>query len=1531
MDPRDEKAEQPLDDEKRPALDEKKDEDEKHSPAKQAKINAALDAEVVKQLTKSKVGALYGDDSTELRKILLEKDRLAKKIAELRESPSDENIGILIARLQGVDKNPIDKKSLKTALKVFFIDPDKLTDKMVDVLFNENQARITKKLLTQITPFIPNSADQEVIFNFIKEFTDENSHLILNEPMDLREKDFVNLSKMIGEIRQQKTDNYDQSIHRISVLFEKIFSLENNKDYKITKLRLDNTLENKKELVEKNNKQVASLYSSIVLQRLTSKGGALYGDHVKVLRDILLGDGNPLLKKLLALCEAGQIEKINELLARLQGSSKKNRPEVGKYLGSKAVLIEALKEFFPDSNKLTPAMVNKLFAENQIRRLIRKWPIKEEIVRKEYVDQLKEMDIESASNFIKEIITDARDKYKIIRRKVRSKLNSIDDDFEVTATEDYAQILEKFSSERALPVGVQQRHLIRWLKLQIMKATVPIKKDDLIIRVLKNQSIYDRLFLNAGARDKSRASLEAKKLIVSLFSSYAHVPTTHSLAMPVDYYQKYTDVFKQLDVDDKSVIDYRKLAEFKIATTQLKTQVYGYLQQKSGIDPVFLGQAAGPSESASDVVEKMSEDEKQQIKIIRDQALAVLKIKWSEIETYLNLPPEQRPDDAEMAGLILSISYIFKYPLPTLTETQLDGTTISRGILSQESLFKFLNCYPSFVATLAIKTPALLEDVFLGNDSSKQDEQLRNGRNYALRVLKQIHVHLATVENKSDENDEKVPKVETVTSDSQTLNFKKISPETLCSIQVKMLAGLLKYSSATLDQAEKDFVAKSLLILYLNRNFKELLGELNQLLIDNKEMMDEYLIRLSEHILPFLTTDKLRYAWSQLLNHESIEKLSADEMTSLVYAINAAAKIEPVQTALKFSLDNDYAVMKLKEINAIWETDTEVTHYNSDKLLDKSDLGNIHAQLVILKYLVEQGSLSPDETDVVAKSLVIASLASFMPSAHFSEEEMDFLEECDDYRYNYIQKLTDNMDSEFQRLREKYQARFLDMEDAEITESEKNLAEMEAAVLYWNEYLDFLNDGINPKHPINEKTISILATVISKADERDRLERLEIAEEQQRKIEEEAKANREKLELIERRAAEERRRVEEEQNALLDAEKKLLLEAEQRRIEKETIKSERCFANLHALTVLLTAMEQMTHQAQYSQADRERINAQFFPPKSTNAEIQQLVAKITANVSALHENQTEVLLPKYVTREVMRTDAPETIRKLRQPLEDPVAVAHNVTSTRLDRNQTAFNYIADKNNAKNKKACFTETRTDTDTLKIAVQQLPAEIDRIQILENELRNAGIDKKQAAAMSAQYASVAATIDVRTFLRDQNQLSAQQKKDIAKATVDAIEKSQMMDVIVPPGVAPQKMPSLAYLNLTDTICISFVRDLGAKQKMYIYPNNDVVMVQAFILMCRAKNILFENTSNVEYEPTAEAILHVTQLMNEGKLEKTQVVSVEDELQTLKTLPITNKEVKAEVAEVVKQIEENMGQDLTAEKLGNLINQVDKRFDAG
>ncbi|MEO8401200.1 MAG: hypothetical protein ABI597_05300 [Gammaproteobacteria bacterium] len=1505
------------------------------------KLNSAIDALVVKQLIKKPNGALCSADTIELRKILLENGRLTKKIAHSRQNLGDEDISVLIAKLQGVDKSPIDKKSLRSTLSVFFIDPDKITDKMVDVIFNENQARITKKLLTTITAFIPDTADREIIFHFIKELTDENSHLVLNEPIELREKDFESLSKAISEIRQQENFSYEQSVHRISAIFERIFSSENNKDYKITKLRLNNTLEKKNEIVEKNNKIGATLYGSIVLQRLTSKGGALYGDHVEVLRNILLGDGSPLVKKIQALCEAGQIEKIDELLARLHGSSKKDRPGIGKYLGSKAVLGEALKEFFPDPNKPTPDMVNKIFAENQIRRLIRKWPLKIQNVRNEYFDQLKEMDIEGASDFINRIKTQAKDNYKIKRRNLRSNITELSKILSlpyvdqqvisgkknevIDAANEYADILATFSSESALPGSVLQRHIIRWLKPQIMQTTVLIKKDDTVITVLQNQRIYDRLFLNTDTRDKNQASLEASRLIVSLFSSYVHIPTTYFPVMPADYYQKYNSVFKQFDGDPKPVIDYRELAEFNAGTQLLKMQVYNYLQQKLGINTVFIGDAApGSVKATSGSVTSMSEDEKQQIKVLRDQVLAVLKIKWDEIETYLDLPLEQRPKEMEMSSLVLSLSYIFKYKLPALTETQADGTTLSRGILSQESLFKFLNCYPSFVAATVIKTPALLDDIFLGNDSSKQDEQLRLGKNYAFRTLKQINTYLA----KSDKTQKQKEKIK---PDNQKINFTIISPDAPWIIQVKMISGLLKYNAATLDQVEKDFVARSLLILSLRNYAKVLPDETDQLLADNKEMIDEYLFRLSEHILPFLTNDNVLQAWDKLLHHESIEKLSDDELTSLVSAINTAAEIEPVQAELNLPLNNNYAVIKLKEINAIWETKAEVGLDNTDKLFEmsKSDLGSGQLQFTVLKYLVEQETLTLDETDLVAKSVVITSLVSLLPSSHFSEEVLEFLDECDDYRYNYLQKLTDNMESEFQQLREKYTAR-LGMEDAEIKDSEEKLIEVESAIQYWNEYLDFIGYGIRPQHPINENIISVLTEVITKADDRDRSERLEIAKEQNKIIEDGKKADKEKQDRIEREAAEKQHRIEEEQNALQEAEKKLFNETEQRRVEQETIKSERCFANLHALTVLLTAMEQMTHQAQYSQADRERINAQFFPPKSTNVEIQQLVAKITANVTALHENQTEVLLPKYVTREVMRTDAPETTRRLRKPLEEPIAAAHNVTSTRLDRNQTAFNYIADKKNVK-KKACYTECRTEANDLKISIQQLPAEIDRVQILENELCKAGIDKAQAAAMSAQYASVAATIDVRTFLRDQNQLTLLQKKDITKATVDAIEKSQMMDVIVPPGVTPQKMPSLAYLNLIDIICISFVRDLGAKQKMYIYPNNDVVMVQSFILMCRVKDIPFENTSNVKYEPTPEAILHVTQLMNEGKLEKTQVVSIEDELQALKNLPITNKEVKADVAKVVKQIEESMGQDLTAEKLGSLIDQVDKRFDAG
>src|SRR3990167_5438062 len=282
---------------------------------------------------------------------------------------------------------------------------------------------------------------------------------------------------------------------------------------------------------------------------------------------------------------------------------------------------------------------------------------------------------------------------------------------------------------------LDNKTLIQWMELRLLEIADAIGgQDHLINRILDllSEDVCSALFLSQGHKQKS----EGARLAASIFM------ISPGGALDSSY-----------PVLQDGFIEYNKLARIKCNLGKIKEKLYDYLQTTPDAQPIL------------------------------QQVLQILRLKWLEIEKYLDLPVNlQSKVIAKKAKIFEQVECMWKYALP-------------EEIVSKKTLFKAIGRCPEYFLAIFKKNPAALEHISISNKTD------------VVSCLHQVHSYLE-VEEKNIVKSNHIP--------------------LLCELQVRILAGLLnpelqldsstfllhdKLELAGLTSFEKEMIAKSVFIL----------------------------------------------------------------------------------------------------------------------------------------------------------------------------------------------------------------------------------------------------------------------------------------------------------------------------------------------------------------------------------------------------------------------------------------------------------------------------------------------------------------------------------------------------------------------------------------------------------------------------------------------------------------------------------------------------------------------------------------------
>ncbi len=1444
--------------------------------------SARLAGKIFETLIVSKMFAeikadLVDEDHKVLRRILLGNDdtsvcRLGSKLAEiivelnLEPAYAREKFTLLFGSLRDPG---IDIPTLKICSLEYFNETESTA------LFLENNKRHLKSI---IRAQIQNAEAARLICNFID--TIESDDLL----PDLTNNNLF--ERMNRGLAQTTLGQFSYNDHKVS------FGRRLGEIFKASDYRVIETLSD-------------TIFKTVIVDQtyasLTAPNGFLGGDDKVELRKIL--SKNFLKEKIIELADRARDPETMGVLVDpflpLQGSSAELSPKPPKYKGDKTSLKNALATIGIDDP--TNEVVNTLFAENQMRRLFRKidrdWPLtateKNKIYRENFSKFKNAKDIADANKLIKTFFVAEEKKYKDLwdsiqrystgwqRSEDKNEFMSDNPAFARNMTE-FFEKLNRFPADQPLPQELSemmtQAGLTNLLYVQLFLLqfkTIPAGHP--VMKLLQNSDYFDRLILGkTGEEDKiepERVQL-GSKFLRAIFCTTPE-PLLRDGESRGDYFSRnFDDIFDEFKEDPKGNVNYQQLAELQVDLSALKKELYSHIYYKCVSEP-----ATPEQKREKDVFVNVSHE-----------LFVVLGKKWTEIESLLNLPASERGRVGVKAftDLLKQVGFMFTKPLPAIPGKQL--------------IFKMIDYYP--LETIAYLTPDTMKSLF----------STREGLDFAIKKLKE-----------------------------------PAAPEKL---KKELIRSLAEHQLAQMSPAEKDVLSKTLLLFTMQKYVEparspSVVKEDNTYLqvAAHDGLRRDYFARLTPYVHALADENaELKRLWDDLVyigkNNSGIAP-SAENLRDLSQIIVDATELEYLD-----HLNKNNKVALLAEINRLWESKTVARDERSLLDLSESGLRSYQLQFKLLKKILDD-SPSESDMDVVTKSLFLASLNHARHRLRFNAEQQALLSTHQARIDNYTTKLHPFIDEELKREIVAWQD---EVKSATQGAAEK-LQQAKTVLQLWSHIHDPAHNPMPAfaTPAVEEAVFSNLANALThggievqtKVDR----ERTAARAEQQRQAEEKARERAHRVEeerdlLAEEKAREHDRRDAEEKRQLAQQqeEKRIELKIQEldalgqkqvgsiNAIRKQRERTEQYLVSIKALNVLLLAAQQMTEAARYSKLAREQIHSGFFVPPSPNAGIKPLIEDINRNMTVLRHDQTEVVSPKHVRREVI-TYNPNTIgRELKKSLDlSSVALARDVTVTRtLGRNQIAFNHVENEvKYAAKKKACYTERMTDNNEYHVAVRRLPPEIDKEQILEDILERRGVSQVDRAAILQRFASVSETAEMKSFLAKQPELKSQ--PDIAQLSREvsqAVELARQQIVVTPAG-NDIVIASMPYLKLANNICTTFYRELGSSQTMYIQPNPDEWLVKSLILMCVSKGITCVNESGVQYQPTSEERDHVWTLFEDKHLERTIEISVSTELEKLKNLEarIQSQEVKRELTQVVTKIEESMQQGFDSQRVSDLI----------
>ncbi len=1162
------------------------------------------------------------------------------------------------------------------------------------------------------------------------------------------------------------------------------------------------------------------LFEAIIIhherERLAEAGGVLSDPTPVPELKAILEQEKRLDKK---IAELGQLQteakppakdQLNHLIARLQDPT-----------SDKKALKKTLQEL--DGDFKNEDSLNHLFAENQMNRLFEELQKKnvalsaqeEKRLHREYFTKfLEAKDLGVASTIIKTAlanevsdIAELQGKIAVYFKAFESKdglknaqLLSLNTDLA-----EFSNFLRRLPADKPLPAVITQAALDQWLRLNLEYAFNDKNAERNIAEILKNPVICDRLFI--GKTDKEKFAGE--KLAASIFAQKKDKdPRAEKMALDGD---------KIAEIDNKSLI-------------LTKVTVYAFLKKRAGLSllqeddsPVYTTQT---STSASDVTAA---------KKIYKTATDIYAQRWKELENYLNLPPNDRPNFTDMGNvkeLLTQFTPLFSSPpLP--------------DFIKPTSIVKLFNCYPDFMFRMhSSATPLLIEQLF------KSDKE--EGTRLTIQILNNMHeLWDARYEDKSSLVAPLLP------NNRLSLNTKGVLTQDAQIFQTQLLKELLKNKTnaakeVILDSAsgEEDAVGKALLILSLTEHNHNPGGW-------HKETKD-----LIEQYAPILESYKQKLGFP-----EHPDTSTPQVLAELVGTINEEAEICYVR-----DLNQSALRALLQETNQFWkETETRKNNHSSPQAkvlnLSAKHLSSGELQFLLCGVLIanHEKEFSPVDRNEITKALLITSMNYHAKKISLSSEKADILSnELKTHPKYFVQDAEKYIVEDLNREVKAARAALAAAQNspgkaAEAAEAKKNLQAAEEALTYWKGFSDFILGG-KPNPPdlsrvsSFEVTMSYLASAIEVGGNK------YLADQEKAHLAQAAEAKR-----AEDARTAETQRQEAERLAKESEAKRATQEEQEKKVMDE--------ANQAAAVVFRKYIEETAKEVPHSKVAREELNkfGSFFS-ESVEPQYKELAKQLSSEpsqVKAINGTGRKILTEEELARS-------ESIPKIIENVSASAKVSEFKT---LQKGQVAINWVEQPGSKSTKDSgCYLAHYTTDGHYLLSNYQLPVEIRRLPILMKILGSDAQHGPFIREVFKDYKEAPPTKEgIRHFLlTKQRQLEL--KNDEIGPLADNILTGLRNECMKPIPGTSRFVPNALYVDYVNNQMTGFIDGAGTSQPLTIYQNDDPLLAMTYLLVCKAKNIPCVNKTGLP-DPHPDEIKFVAERVNVS-------IPVDSELKELKRL---------------------------------------------
>ncbi len=1236
--------------------------------------------------------------------------------------------------------------------------------------------------------------------------------------------------------------------------------------------------------------------------------------------------------KMRSLNEKSMKSDMTELLHKLQGSASSQHSKSRRYPGNKAALREALHSLGGDATK-TEIRVNALFAENQLRRLFRKLDAKRAYYHANDIADmfgpkfLAAKDIENTQAIIDEcfewVKKDQQQAHKnyqtvanIVKAAAKEQEEKKDEYVEPIEREhhlivnDFLKELKKYGSDQSLPEFVKQADVIAWLNKEMMvyvknDTSQDVKKTIMtrILGILENPFVCERLLFGQNEHER----IEGQKIAVSIFTHFYFIPPNVNGISP----QPALACMPLLQAQDNKK-GWHGSGLFKapaeIDMTNIKGVVLKFLQRNNAQADLHQAKA----EDATVIAAKQ----------MYTQVRSILEQRWNYIEKLFDLPPEMRPrSELEAVG---KDSFLSLFKLVAF------GFNSSLEFGNQASLFKFINCYPDIAINLF--EMSWLKRLFVGDKEE--------GKQLVVHMLMDVHHRL---ERSSDQENERggsnpnnhlgaLPQdlrqlllARLVRAMLENNVFEELS-EVHQKIVLKSLYFLSIQSIASTHNKPNQFfhAAKAILDKYGNlleqhyvrdvlKNVdlsKRITGQESK--IDNQSVMNliasinvatnlDFLSTLKRERL-FTLLSMANRIWNETSRQQAFQVVFHEGEAlglnlSKRYLTSCELQLSLVQQLQKHP---DLSVAEITEIHKtilITDFQRRAGHISlseeQNRIFEAERLkcsGFVTAIDADLKEILAQQihhdkeAILLDEREAATQAAqLLANVQQCWEEATLNDHPIahDHDEAADHFKYDF------EVEPDSPELKREVESESESESESEVRSEAK--FELASELEFEEEAKPLESKFKSDFHPVplknavwDQKSLRFLIDALDKSA------RTFVINTQQQRI-----VNEERALKIKSDAA--KLRAQEIQQAELALEQERRAKEMQQEADKQQAQLD---ADVTAASVFRRYFVSLADKVQYSQAVRDQISVSplidtFFATHHQAAHAQ------------LHTQQTEVFVPAGVMRKVFPLEKMEKSINVHETLRNPVIAAENRSQT-LKRGEGAINYVKDDSIPKGTKSsaftekmteklgCYTEKVTAQDQYQIAIHQLPAIIQDLyqaalrQTFAAIVGNAKDERQKAALedMFKQYKEPTPTVNgLYNFLRQQEMLSNMKDAQLREESVNlvnVVQQRMMNKIEASPGFSPGFIPNGHYLKFVNAQIESFVSAVGVNGKMYIYDYpGDPLITKSFILLCKVRNIPYENKSTLSYEPGQTEIKGAQEWLRRGSDNK-----VEKELQELQAL---------------------------------------------